>query len=368
MKHTIAIAVTVLTLLTTAAIQADESTSLVAPGAKVTKLAGGMRFTEGPVWLPQAKKLVFSDIPNSKLMQWSKKDGLSEFRDSQQSNGNILDLQGRLISCQHSGRNIVRTEKDGSITVLADKFDGKRFNSPNDVAVRSDGTLWFTDPPWGLRGPHEIPGHFVFKLEPTSGKVEALLKYLVMPNGIVFSPDETRIYVADTGGHPRHPDPKFRNLPDRIHCYEVSQKGNLGKKLFSIDEGSDGMAVDVKGNLYTTHGGKVNIFDANGKELERIDVPEGPANVCFGGDDFKTLYITARTSLYSVRMTHAGAKPAKVYKAPNGKAFPVHWGEPPRIQTRDLRPLPGGYGRGSGTLAKWIAKNMQRDADEKDKR
>ena len=219
-----------------------------------------------------------------------------------------LDLEGRIISCQHGARNIIRIEADGSTTVLADKFDGKRFNSPNDVAVRSDGTLWFTDPPWGLTEPPELPGHWVYKLDPKTGQVAPIIKDLAMPNGIVFSPDETRLYVADTGGNKRHPDPKFHHLPDAIHCYEVSEDGELGKQLFQIDEGSDGMAVDILGNLYTTHAGNVNVFAADGKLLQRIDVPEGPANVCFGGDDHKTLFITARTSLYSIRLVNPGAK------------------------------------------------------------
>lgn len=290
------------------ASRADDPKSLVEPGAKVKKLAGGMKFTEGPAWIPARKTLVFSDIPNSKLMQWEEGDGLSVFRVSEQSNGNILDLEGRLVSCQHAARNLVRTEADGSLKVLADKFEGKRFNSPNDVAVHSDGTLWFTDPPWGLTGKAEIPGHWVFKVDPKTGKIEAVVKDLAMPNGIDFSPDESRIYISDTGGHVRHPDPAFHKLPAGIHCYEVSKDGRLGKKLFTIDEGSDGMAFDVKGNLYATHG-KVNVYDPDGKLLERIDVPEGPANVCFGGDDMKTLFITARTSLYSVRVVHPGAKP-----------------------------------------------------------
>jgi len=296
-----------LTVLTSVA-QAEDDRTVVAPGAKVTKLAGGMKFTEGPVWLPTEKKLVFSDIPNSKLMQWSEADGLSVYRDSEQANGNILDLEGRIISCQHAARNLIRIESDGTTTVLADKFEGQRFNSPNDVAVRSDGTLWFTDPPWGLTGPGELPGHWVFKLDPKTGQLEAVHKNLAMPNGIVFSPDGKRIYIADTGGNPRHPDPKFHKLPATIQCHEITADGQLGKKLFQIDAGSDGMAVDVAGNLYTTHGGKVYVYDADGKELQQIDVPEGPANVCFGGDDFKTLFITARTSLYSVRVKHAGAQ------------------------------------------------------------
>ena len=295
-------------LFAASTVIADDDRQLVAKGAKVEKLAGGMKFTEGPVWLPSEKKLVFSDIPNSKLMQWSEADGLSVYRDSEQANGNILDLQGRIISCQHKARNVIRIEADGSTTLLADRFDGKRFNSPNDVAIRSDGTLWFTDPPWGLTGSREIPGNWVYKLEPKTGRVEVVHKHLAMPNGIVFSPDESRIYIADTGGHKRHPDPNFHKLPASIQCYEIDNEGNLGKKLFQLASGSDGMAVDAQGNLYATHGGKVHIYDADGNERQQIDVPEGPANVCFGGDDHKTLFITARTSLYSVRMRVAGAK------------------------------------------------------------
>jgi gluconolactonase len=288
-------------------VRTDGAESVVAAGAKVTKLAGDMKFTEGPVWLPKDKKLVFSDIPNSKLMQWSEGDGLSVYRKSEQANGNILDLEGRIISCQHGARNLIRIEADGTSKVLADKYDGKRFNSPNDVALRADGTLWFTDPPWGLTEPHEIPGHWVYRLDPKTGKVTVVHKYLAMPNGIVFSPDQSRIYIADTGGNKRHPDPEFHETPASIQCHDVGKDGKLGKKLFHIEAGSDGMAVDSQGNLYTTHQGKVHVYDADGKELEQIDVPEGPANVCFGGDDYKTLFITARTSLYSVRVKYAGA-------------------------------------------------------------
>lgn len=298
-----------LLLVAITAVRADDnSKSLIAPGAKVEKIASGMKFTEGPAWIPAEKKLVFSDIPNSKLMQWSEAKGLSVFRDSEQSNGNILDLEGRLISCQHAARNLVRTEADGRITVVADKYDGKRFNSPNDVAVKSDGSLWFTDPPWGLTGAAEIPGHWVFKLDTKTGKVEPVIKDLAMPNGINFSPDESRLYVADTGGHMKHPDPAFHKLPGTVSCYEVSKDGTLGKRLFQIPQGSDGMTLDVQGNLYTTHGA-VHVYDADGKHLEKIEVPEGPANCTFGGDDYQTLFITARTSLYSVKMKNKGAKP-----------------------------------------------------------
>ena len=287
---------------------ADQPASLIEPGAEVKKLAGDMKFTEGPAWFPATKTLVFSDIPNSKLMQYRDGDGLSVFRTSESSNGNILDLDGRLITCQHAGRNLVRTETDGSITMLADRFDGKKFNSPNDVAVRSDGTLWFTDPAWGLTGPGELPGCYVYKFDPRTKTVEAVIKDLAMPNGINFSPDESRLYVADTGGNKKNPDAATHGLKGTINCYEVSQEGVLGKKLFVIDHGSDGMAVDVKGNLHTTNG-TLKIHDVDGKLVEEVKLPEGPANCTFGGDDMKTLFITAKTSLYSIRTKNPGAKP-----------------------------------------------------------
>jgi gluconolactonase len=306
MKDVLSVSVLLLAFLTTTVAKAEDDMSLVEPGAKVIKLASGMKFTEGPVWLPKEKKLIFSDIPNSKLMQWSEVDGLSVFRTSEQANGNTLDLDGRLISCQHGARNVVRTEVDGTITVLADKFAGKRFNSPNDVTVRSDGTLWFTG--GLLKVTPEIPGNWVFKLDPKTGKSEAVIKDLAMPNGIEFSPEEDRLYVSDTGGNGLHADPNINKLPAAVYCYGVSRDGLVGKKVFSIEGGSDGVAVDAKGNLYTTHE-KVMIFSPAGQKLAEIDVPEAPTNVSFGGDDFKTLFITALTSLYSIRMKHPGAKP-----------------------------------------------------------
>ena len=284
----------------------------VAAGAKLKKLAGDMTFTEGPVWIPSEKKLIFSDIPASKLMQWDAADGLKLFRKSKHPNGNLLDLEGRLLTCQHSGRAIVRTEKDGKINVLADSFDGKRFNSPNDVAVKSDGSLWFTDPPWGLRqsgGKRELPGHWVYRLDPKSGKVTVISKELAMPNGIAFSPDETRIYIADTGGNALVTDPALRKAKAQIHAYKVNADNSLSDELFAIDARCDGMCVDVKGNIYTTGRQGVVVFDADGKRITTIAVPEGPANCCFGGDDYKTLFITARKSLYSIQLDIAGAKP-----------------------------------------------------------
>lgn len=285
--------------------------TVVAEGAEVQTLATGMGFTEGPVWVPQQQNLVFSDIPNGKLMQWSADKGLSIFRNSEKSNGNILDLDGNLISCQHAARNVVRWSNDGLASVLADRFENQRFNSPNDIAIRSDGTLWFTDPSWGLEGEAELPGHWVFKLDPQTGKIDVLVKDLAMPNGINFSPDEQRLYVSDTGGHRSHPDSAYHKLPPTIDCYEINQDGSLGQRLFRIPQASDGMAVDVKGNLYTTDRNRVIVYDSTGKKIDEIIVPENPANVCFGDEDFCTLFITARKSLYSIRLKHAGAKPIK---------------------------------------------------------
>ncbi|MGC6566830.1 MAG: SMP-30/gluconolactonase/LRE family protein, partial [Akkermansiaceae bacterium] len=157
---------------------------IVSPDTEVRKLGGGMKFTEGPVWIPSKKMVVFSDIPNSVLMEWTKEGGLKEHRKVEQSNGNLLDLEGYLLTCQHAGRNVIKTDGAGKITVLADKFDGKKLNSPNDLAIRSNGEIWFTDPSYGLRGkPGEIDGKWVYRLTP-DGKVSVLYKGHDMPNGI----------------------------------------------------------------------------------------------------------------------------------------------------------------------------------------
>lgn len=282
---------------------------------ELRRLATGMGFTEGPVWLPAEQKLVFSDIPNAKLMEWSEVQGLAVFRESPNPNGNLLDLDGRLLTCQHGARNLVRTEEDGSITVLAERFEGKRFNSPNDVAVRSDGSLWFTDPPWGLKDRtegKELPGHWVFRLDPDGGTVTAVVKDLAMPNGIAFSLDEQRLYVADTGGHPSHPDQSVRDRPATITAYDVSEQGGLlPEPAWRIEARCDGMCIDEQGNLYATAGEGVKVWSPDGSFRELIETPEQPANVCFGGADYRTLFITARTSLYAIEMEVKGNKPRK---------------------------------------------------------
>ncbi|MFT4546819.1 MAG: sugar lactone lactonase YvrE [Verrucomicrobiales bacterium] len=273
---------------------------IISPTEKVAKLGTGMKFTEGPVWIPKEKRLVWSDIPNRRQMQWTTKDGISEWRKVEASNGNLLDLEGNLLSCQHAGRNVIRTEADGKITVLADSYKGMKLNSPNDLAIHSDGKIWFTDPTYGLKGkPSEIGKQNVYLLDPETGAVTVVRSDFDMPNGIAFSPDEKTIYISDTG------------KLGKIRAFEVPQSGSmqLQQSLFEIDIRCDGMCVDVEGNLYTTSSGGIHVFDKAGKKIGLIPVEEHPANVCFGGDDYKSLYITARKSLYSVKVKIAGAKP-----------------------------------------------------------
>ena len=306
----LSLALLLLIIVSAVNLHAAELTDLVDSQTKIVKLAGDMKFTEGPVWEPKTKTLIFSDIPNSKLMAWNSSKGLTVFRESKNANGNILDLQGNLISCQHTGRNLIRITQDGESEIIVDNYKGKQLNSPNDVAVHQNGSFWFTDPPWGLWGTDntsELEGHWVYRVDPETGVAEAIVTDLAMPNGIVFSPDFSRLYVADTGGHPRHPNQQLRNAPDIIRCYKMTTKGDLRKLLFTIDEGSDGMAMDISGNLYTTHSGHINVFSPRGQLIGRIACPENPANVTFGGNDYKTLFITARTSLYSIAMKIKGA-------------------------------------------------------------
>ncbi len=272
---------------------------LIPPNVKVEKLAGDMKFIEGPAW--GDGYLVFSDIPASKLMKWDGKQ-LSTFREeSHNSNGNTRDREGRLITCEHTTRRVTRTEKDGSITVLADKFEGRKFNSPNDVVVKSDGSIWFTDPTYGTpKGEaKELEGCFVFRLDPESKKLTKVASDFDMPNGLCFAPDETKLYIADSG------------KAHHIRVFDVKSDGTLsgGSVFCVIDKGvPDGIRCDEKGNIWSSAGDGVQIFSPDGKLIQRIAVPESPANLCFGGEDGKTLFITARTSLYSIRTNVHGAK------------------------------------------------------------
>ncbi len=282
---------------------------LIAPESVVVKIVGGMGFTEGPVWLPKENKLVFSDIPKEKLMEWSEDGGLKLFRQSPNPNGNLLDREGRLLTCRHGARDVVRTERDGKLTVLCDSFEGKRLNSPNDVAVSSNGTIWFTDPPWGLPNQSEgkeQEGNWVFRYDPKTRMVKVVLKDLCMPNGIAFSPDERHLYIADTGGS-WHPDDSLRDVPATTTAYQLAADGTLNSEpVWQVEGFCDGMCVDVLGNIYTTSREGITVLSSNGEVIGTIMIPESPSNCCFGGDHFQTLFITARTSLYAIELTTSG--------------------------------------------------------------
>jgi gluconolactonase len=276
---------------------AQEFGRVVAPEAKLEKLAGDLRFTEGPVWLGgDDGYLVFSDIPAQRLYRWSPKDGLSVFREnSNGANGNTLDRAGHLVTCEHSSRQVTRTDSDGAVDVIAADYQGKKFNSPNDVVVKSDGCVYFTDPDYGLRdkSKREVPKNYVFRLDPARGEVRAIADDFDMPNGLCFSPDEKLLYIADSG-KPRH-----------IRVFEVQADGSIanGRVFCAIDKGvPDGIRTDAEGRVYSSAGDGVQVFTPAGGLIGKILVPESPANLCLGGPGKKTLFITARTSLYAIRL------------------------------------------------------------------
>ncbi len=272
---------------------------LVPEDTLVERVAGGLKFTEGPVW--RGDHLLFSDIPSNRTVRWrALPEGpeLTTFRTpTGNANGLTLDRSGRLIACEHSGRRVSRIEADGSVTSLAERYQGKRLNSPNDVVVRSDGSVYFTDPPYGLRGGtegRELPFNGVFRLAP-DGALSLLADDFDRPNGLAFSPDESVLYVDDTA---RHHIRRFAVRPDG----SVSG-GDVFAELRGAERGGpDGMKVDVEGNVYCTGSGGIWVFTASGKKLGRIVFPEQPANLAWGDADWRTMFVTAQTSLYRLRV------------------------------------------------------------------
>ena len=282
----------VLLLVTAAAGCSGEQLGVVAPGAKVEKLAGGFKFTEGPA--ADAKgNIFFTDIPNNRIHKWSLDGKLSTFREnSSGSNGLYFDRQGNLLACEGGGRRLVSIDTKGNLTVLADKYDNKRFNSLNDLWIDPKGGVYFTDPRYGSRDNLEQDGEHVYYLTPDRKKIIRVIDDMVRPNGIIGTPDGKTLYVADHGGK-------------KTFVYTVNKDGTLSNKKLFASQGSDGMTIDNRGNVYLTANAVV-VYNAKGEKIETIEVPEGPANVCFGGKDKRTLFITARTSLYSVRMRVKG--------------------------------------------------------------
>jgi gluconolactonase len=284
--------------------------NLVSLNARVLKLWTGAAWAEGPVYFRDGDFLLFSDIPNNRMMRFvPDHTGLggtvSVFRQpANNTNGHTRDREGRLVSCEHGARRVTRTEPDGRITVLADRFQGKRLNSPNDVVVRSDGTVWFTDPPYGIltdlegwRGEQEYGGCHVFRLDPRTGELAVAADDFAKPNGIAFSPDERRLYVADTGAS-HDPDG-----PRHIRAFDVGEDGRLsgGAVFATCDAGLfDGFRCDTEGRVWTSAGDGVHCYAPDGTLLGKIMVPEVVANVCFGGLKRNRLYICGTTSLYAV--------------------------------------------------------------------
>jgi gluconolactonase len=288
--------------------------ALVIGHAKLEKLWTGSRWAEGPAYFPAGRYLVWSDIPNDRLLRFDETDGsVSVFRQpAHNTNGNTRDREGRLISCHHLTRCVTRTEHDGTIRVLADRWDGKRLNSPNDVVVKSDGSIWFTDPTYGIDGDYEgdkaaseIGGSYVYRLDLATGAVSAVIKDRVQPNGLAFSPDESILYVVDTGASHRP------GLPVTIHAYPM--QGNAvspGKPtLFATcPQGFfDGFRVDTAGNIWTSSGTGVGCYAPDGTLIGTIPIGEIVGNVCFGGLKRNRLFIAAQTSLYAIYLKASGA-------------------------------------------------------------
>jgi gluconolactonase len=280
--------------------------------AAVERLATGMRWSEGPVWMGDARCLLWSDIPNKRIVRWDEETGrVSIYRKpSNNANGNTRDRQGRLITCEHSGRRVTRTELDGSITVLIDKFEGKRLNSPNDVVVKSDDSIWFSDPPAGIRGNYEgvkaeaeLPSNY-YRLDAKTGKCTVVAEGLG-PNGLAFSPDEKKIYLVDMA-----PTPRLIRVADVVD--DGTKLANVRTWVTCEPGGTpDGFRCDVDGNLWCGWGtgpglDGVTVFNPEGKRIGFISLPERAANLCFGGLYRNRLFLAASHSLYSLYVNTQG--------------------------------------------------------------
>jgi gluconolactonase len=284
--------------------------------AAVERLHVGCRWSEGPVWFGDGRYLLWSDIPNNRILKWEEETGaVSTFRrPSNFANGHTRDRIGRLITCEHGGRRVTRTEHDGTITVLIDSWQGKPLNSPNDVVVKSDGSIWFTDPPFGILGNYEGHkaqpelAHGVYRIDGHSGEVSLLTADVLGPNGLCFSPDETILYLVESRGVPHR----------KILAYDVAENGHeISGKRILIDAGPrgtpDGMRCDIDGNLWCGWGmgtealDGVLIFAPDGTKIGRIALPERCANVCFGGPKRNRLFMAASQSLYALYVNTQGA-------------------------------------------------------------
>ena len=286
--------------------------ALAFPNVHIEKLYSGCRWAEGPAWFAAGRYLVWSDIPNDRMLRYDDTDGsVSVFRQpAMNTNGHTVDLEGRLVSCEHRGRCISRTEHDGSRSVLVSQVDGERLNSPNDVVVKSDGSIWFTDPSYGIDSDYEgdastseIGARHVYRIDPVSGAVRAVATDFVQPNGLAFSPDESLMYIVDTGAT------HVADGPHHVRRFQVQPDGSLrGGEVFATCAAGlyDGLRVDVHGNLWLSAGDGVHCHASDGTLLGKLRLPETVANVCFGGAKRNRLFICATTSLYAVYLNTRG--------------------------------------------------------------
>jgi gluconolactonase len=279
--------------------------------APVKQIATGFDWVEGPVWFGDAGCLLFSDIPNNRIMRWTPDIGVSTYRQpSNYTNGNTRDREGRLVSCEHGARRVTRIEHDGSLTVIADGFGGKKLNSPNDVVVKSDGSIWFSDPHYGImsdyegfRADQENPC-VVYRVTSATGAIDVMVDDMNCPNGLAFSPDETMLYVADTG--------RMHSIDaQHIRVYDCAEDGTLsrGRLFHTVESGcADGFRLDSDGNLWSSAADGVHCLSPEGQRLGRIMVPELVSNVCFGGRAKHQLFITATTSVYMITLNRNGVQ------------------------------------------------------------
>jgi gluconolactonase len=291
----------------------DRFRSCVNRTSHVERLWTGARWTEGPVYFPAGKYVLFSDIPNDRMMRYDETDmSVSIFRTPcGYANGHTVDRQGRLVSCEHGGRRVSRTEHDGRISVIADNYQGKKLNSPNDVVVKSDGSIWFTDPPYGIFSDYEghkaeqEVGNFVYRVAAQSGALTVVADDFIRPNGLAFSPDEKQLYIVDSAGG------RTKGQPKHIRVFDVGENGKLtgGKEFADCTAGRfDGMRCDDAGRLWAATDDGVHCIDTDGTLIGKVKIPEICANVVFGGPKRNYLYITATNSLYGVLLHVNGAR------------------------------------------------------------
>ena len=292
----------------------ERFSKLVFGNVHVEKLYTGCRWAEGPAYFAAGRYFVWSDIPNNRMMRWDETDGsVSVFRQPcNHTNGHTVDHDGRLVSCEHLGRCISRTEPDGSRKVLVSEYRGKRFNSPNDLVVKSDGSIWFSDPSYGIdseyegdAAPREIDGCCVYRFDPKTGEINAVAKDFVLPNGLAFSPDESLLYIVDSGvSH-------VKEGPRHIRVFRISGDGRSlsgGEVFATCDFGMfDGLRLDTNGNIWAGAGDGVRCYAADGKLLGKVLIPEVVSNVCFGGPKRNRLFICATTSIYAVYVNAQGS-------------------------------------------------------------